>query len=297
METTRTEACGSDLLGSTTALLQRVRSEDAVHGVWEVADLQWWWRRARPTDAWDMPIWVDDAGPVAAVVATDWEHAVAIDAFVLPSRGDLLPEVWEAAMAVLENHHDATFEVMVDDRDGDSVARLEAAGFHPLPETGVSAWVDAGDLRRLDAELPAGYRITSRATLRESMPHHFSATNGANVEARLQETSLYRDELDLVVVTDTDDVAAYALFWIDPATGVGFVEPVGTVEGHRRRGLARALLGAGLVALVDTGATRLKVNYNDANAAAKRLYLRVGFEPTMWTSLWVRRPARATSYR
>ena len=27
METTRTEACGSDLLGSTTALLQRVRAQ------------------------------------------------------------------------------------------------------------------------------------------------------------------------------------------------------------------------------------------------------------------------------
>ena len=99
-----------------------------------------------------------------------------------------------------------------------------------------------------------------------------------------------------MVVTDAGEVAGYALFWLDPVTGVGFVEPVGTTEAHRRRGLARTIVGEGLRLLTREGANRLKVNYNDANAAAKRLYLGFGFTPTMSTSLWVRRPPRLEAY-
>ena len=38
------------------------------------------------------------------------------------------------------------------------------------------------------------------------------------------------------------DVAGYALFWFDPITAVGLVEPVRVEEQYWRRGLARAML-------------------------------------------------------
>ena len=99
-----------------------------------------------------------------------------------------------------------------------------------------------------------------------------------------------------MVLTDGGEVAAYALMWNDPTTGVGFVEPVGTASEHRRLGLARAIVSEGLSALADAGARRIKVNYDGGNDAARRLYISLGFLPTMTTSLWVRRPTMSRTY-
>jgi hypothetical protein len=64
-------ASGMEYLALATELLQRARLADAEAGLWEAADLHWWWRAPRPSDAIDQRFWVDDAGPVAAVVLTD----------------------------------------------------------------------------------------------------------------------------------------------------------------------------------------------------------------------------------
>ena len=296
MEADRRDLSGAELVAAVTHLLQRTRLEDPTYGVWESSDPQWWWRRPRKTDTWAMPVWFDAEGPVGAVMATDWDDAIAIDCFVLPGRSDLVDQVCDVGLGVIEAHPEATFEVMVDDDDSQYMEVLRDGGFRPLPEKGVSAWVEADEVRLSELALDEGYRIASREELWDRSPHHFVAANGDEVEARLQSTSLYRPDLDLVVVTDDGEVAAYALFWLDPLTGVGFVEPVGTTEAHRRRGLARTIVGEGLRLLTRKGAKRLKVNYNDANAAAKRLYLGFGFTPTMATSLWVRRPPRLEAY-
>ena len=41
---------GIDYLRAVTALLQRVRGADPTKGLYEAADLQWWWRTPRSTD-------------------------------------------------------------------------------------------------------------------------------------------------------------------------------------------------------------------------------------------------------
>jgi predicted N-acetyltransferase YhbS len=68
-------------------------------------------------------------------------------------------------------------------------------------------------------------------------------------------------------------VAGYGLFWADPVTGVGLVEPMRTEDGHQGRGIASHVLAAGLERLAARGCQRLKVS-NDLG-----LYLRAGFRP------------------
>jgi hypothetical protein len=46
---TRT-AAGLGRLNATTTVLQRARLADPLGGMWEAADVQWWWRRPRATD-------------------------------------------------------------------------------------------------------------------------------------------------------------------------------------------------------------------------------------------------------
>ncbi len=54
-------------------------------GLYEAADLQWWWRTSRSTDHLPQLFWFDRLGqPEAAVIATDWGDGVALAPIVMP---------------------------------------------------------------------------------------------------------------------------------------------------------------------------------------------------------------------
>ena len=78
------QAKGLEYLALATELLQRARLADAEAGLWEAADLQWWWRTPRASDTIDQVFWIDDEGPVAGVVLTDWGRAWGCDLIVVP---------------------------------------------------------------------------------------------------------------------------------------------------------------------------------------------------------------------
>ena len=79
-----------------------------------------------------------------------------------------------------------------------------------------------------------------------SEPHPMRRRSGDEVETRLRQCSLYRPDLDLAVETGGGDTAGYALFWLDPVTEVGLLEPMRVEDAYQRRGLARSLLTEGL---------------------------------------------------
>ena len=110
--------------------------------------------------------------------------------------------------------------------------------------------------------------------------------NHPDIEARLRQASLYRPALDLVVMDDHDDVAAYGLFWYDPETATGLVEPMRTEDNHQRQGLGRHILTRGIGLLANAGATRIKICFEPRNPASKHLYLSVGFEPVKLTDIF-----------
>ena len=108
---------GREYLAGVTTLLQRVRAEHPTRGVWEAADLQWWWRKPRPTDSWLHPFWFDASGdPVAAAVATDWGGRIGLDIIVTPSSPEeLVEEAWQRGLAVVKEDQPPIVEVMIDD--------------------------------------------------------------------------------------------------------------------------------------------------------------------------------------
>jgi predicted N-acetyltransferase YhbS len=125
-------------------------------------------------------------------------------------------------------------------------------------------------------EPPAGYRLLDRAE-NAVRPHPMVARNGPDVEERLGRCSLYDPALDLAVETTNGSFVGYALFWADPVTRVGLLEPMRVEDAHTRRGLARAMLTEGLDRLVKRGMTRLKVGFE--TQAARALYVGAGFRP------------------
>jgi hypothetical protein len=63
---------GIAYLDVVTDLLQRQRLADPDTGLWEAADLQWWYTRdPHPTDD-DAAFWLDHGVPVGGAVFTRW---------------------------------------------------------------------------------------------------------------------------------------------------------------------------------------------------------------------------------
>lgn len=59
-------AKGLEYLALATGLLQRARLGDAEAGVWEAADLQWWWRTPRASDTIDQVFWMKGRSPASS---------------------------------------------------------------------------------------------------------------------------------------------------------------------------------------------------------------------------------------
>jgi predicted N-acetyltransferase YhbS len=283
-------AKGIEYVALATGLLQRARLADAEAGVWDAADLQWWWRTPRASDTIDQVFWIDDEGPVAGVVLTDWGRAWGCDPIVVPGATSVpLSTLWGRAVEEIEALGLETVEVLVDDDDAELIGLLASTGFVADERSGTT-WMDAEN-RAAAAPLPEGFVLVDRA-VQTSRPHPMRRRNGDEVEARLRQCSLYDPALDLAVEAADGQVAGYALFWFDPVTKVGMVEPMRVEDEYQRRGLARAMLTAGLDRLAARGALRLKVGY--ATDAARALYVGAGFRVTSTNTayVWRRRLSR-----
>lgn len=261
-------------LNATTTVLQRARLADPMGGMWEAADVQWWWRRPRATDALALPVWFDEEGPVASAGLTAWHDTWQADVFAVPSIVDE-EEVWAATMEAAAGHRFEALRVLVCGADTPLAGLAIQSGFVMTDELSGTAWMDAD--RRPPVTHVDGFAIVDRMT-HPDRPHPMIARNGELVERRLQECSLYDPTLDLAVEGPDGRVAGYALFWSDDTTLVGLLEPMRVEDEYQRLGLARMLLTNGLDRLAGKGARRLKVGFE--SEAARSLYLGAGFVQT-----------------
>lgn len=278
---------GVDALATVTTLLQRARSAHRTDGLYEAADVQWWWAQGpRLIDSSPQLFWFDDIGrPEAAVITTGWSDGVQLDPILLPDAApDLVARVVERGLDQARASGFGTVQLEVDRADHLLREALSRRGFEIAGTGWAETWLDA-DARPGLSPLPAQYRLGCRLDTKPR-PHHLTERNGAAVERRLLQTSLYRPDLDLVVLDRNDHVAACGLFWFDPTTSTGMVEPLRTEDDHQRRGLARHVLTAGIELLSAAGAERIKICFELSNPASSRLYPSVGFEPVKQTDVF-----------
>jgi predicted N-acetyltransferase YhbS len=281
---------GLEYLNTITRLLQCVRQADPTAGLLEAVDLQWWWRSSRSTDSLPQLFWFSDTGkPQAALIATDWGESVALDPIAMPNvNAKFISHMLDRGIAHAKQLGLSGFEVVVDHANHSIRDDLSCRGFIEMGDSPLcvtDAWLSA--VHKPDiSQLPEGYQLLSRNQTR-IQTHHMAARNGAEIEQRLTQTSLYNAELDLVVLDRGGAVAAYGLFWLDPINKVGLVEPMRTELAHRQRGLARHVLAVGIDRLCSAGASRIKLCFKPENLAAKHLYLRTGFQPNKKTVAFV----------
>ena len=100
----------------------------------------------------------------------------------------------------------------------------------------------------------------------------------------------YRYDLDAVAVAPDGSFAAMTMCWLDEAAQVGYFEPVGTHQDHRKLGLGKAVNTFGLRRLQQEGAREALVYAETSNAASNALYRSVGFRPIAIHRLYVAPP-------
>jgi len=107
--------------------------------------------------------------------------------------------------------------------------------------------------------------------------------------ANFQTAPCYRPELDLVVVAPDGTFAATAGVTIDELNNYAEFEPVCTHPEHQRKGLARAVMAAGLRNLRRLGIKKVYVGAGD-NPPANALYVHMGFTSAekvrLWQKIW-----------
>lgn len=254
-----------------TELLQRQRLADPYLGLWEAADVQWWYTRDPHDSAEDAAVWLAGDVPVVAAVFTQSSPGrygcdVLGDSSFAPA--------WEFVLDRCSALRDATVEMALSPTDDAGIAEAARIGFTEIIENYNVMWLDPAN-RAPRRNLPPGYTLVARPD--QVGEHPMIKRNGAPVEVRLRQCSVYDPELDLAVVGPAGDVAAYAMFWPDLRTGVGLIEPMRVEDEHSGRGLGGALLSAGLDRLVARGCTRLKISHDVTNEVAGRLYRGAGF--------------------
>jgi GNAT superfamily N-acetyltransferase len=270
-------ASGLEYLALVTELLQRARLADPDAGEWEAADLQWWWRTPRRSDSIDQLFWSDDEGPVEAVVLTEWSRAWGCDPIVVPGASAVpLATVIAHAVEAIESLGLDAVETLVRDDDRELIDLLTGAGFVASDDRSGVTWM-AAEERPEVASLADGFALVDRAQ-ETTKPHPMRRRSGEDVEMRLRQCSLYDPALDLAVEAPDGDVAGYSLYWFDPVTKVGLVEPMRVEDAYQRRGLARAMLTEGIDRLARRGTRRLKVGYG--TDVARALYVGAGFRVT-----------------
>ncbi len=287
---------GLDSLEAVTALLQRVERAQPGSGLYQAAEVQFWWGVRRPTDDLGQLFWFDDEGrPAAAVTVTDFGDGPSLvyedptlAVIVMPEAApEWVEHVVDRGLAHVAAHGIQDVALEIDRADEVMRSVFVGHGFTIRGDAVMQCWLDA-DARPEISSLDADYRMSNRTETKER-PHHLARPGRADVEERLNQTSLYRSDLDLVVLDRNGDPAAYGLFWYDPVTATGVVEPMRTLDEHQRKGLARHILTAGIELLANEGAERIAIGYEPDNPASGHLYRSVGFVPLKRTDLFAGR--------
>ena len=257
-----------------------------------------WNRYSRPVD----PARLDDGEAISIweadgeTVGFGWAEAPDwLELQVDPAH----PEVAEELLDWFEEVSDAERQSALVMAGDVAEQALVAAGFAP-EEDGpffVHHVVDLAHLRPVP--LLEGYSMRPVAA-GEAAPRaavHAAAWSDlgpsrvdAQAYAQVMAARPYRADLDWVVTDAAGSLVASALVWLDSATGVGLVEPVGCVPEHRGRGLAAAVTLAALHHLRSVGGTLGQVTPrgDDGYPGPQRLYRSLGFRPAARTVTWTR---------
>jgi ribosomal protein S18 acetylase RimI-like enzyme len=141
-------------------------------------------------------------------------------------------------------------------------------------------------------ELPEGFVVRSVRGIEEAgrvadvHAAGFGSSWTAELYGRVMTAPGYSAERELVVAAPDRRLVAFCVTWLDTVNLSGLFEPVAVRPDHRRLGLGRAVMRAGMLLMRQQGMHYAEVAYGVDNPASGRLYRSEGFEPVEQVTLY-----------
>ena len=278
------------------ALAQHVTATrpDLVNSDASFGELAWNWGRARAAEgeSWRHRLWFSGDELVAwgwvqlprRVRRNDGSVKDVTGAYLAyqvdPGHAELVDDVigwYDTTAAGLER----TLLPAAADEFG--LRRWAAHGYEPdAPD----AWsqLNERDLTEVaEPSLPAGFSFRTAAEVPAEAvvqahvdPWAPTAFTVASYEG-LRRAPGYRGDLHVLVEAPDGTMACSTIMWLDEVNATAEFEPVGTHPGHRRRGLAKAMLLHGMRLAAAAGARHATVACMGEPEPARELYYSAGF--------------------
>ena len=238
-------------------------------------------------------IWDDHSGTVVAWTLLDPGHA-GFDPQVAPSIRRIAPELeaavieWseQALLAIMAARSSKATFIATDayEQDQQRTHLLESTGWE-RQETEILMLTQRPLDNVPESQLPNGYSIRTVRGVEEAGPVSdlhaagFGSSWTPELYRRVMESPGYSPDREFLAEAPGGRLAGFCVTWPDTVNRTGYFEPVAVHPDHRRLGLGRALLRAGMQAMQDWGMERAEVMYETENPGSGKLYRSEGFEP------------------
>ena len=133
--------------------------------------------------------------------------------------------------------------------------------------------------------VPDGYMIRAvsgfdeASALVEVHAASFGSTWTPEMYRKVMQSPGYAAEREFIVEAADGTFAAFTVTWHDHVNRTGLLEPVGTHQDHRRRGLGKALVLHAMWKMAAEGMKYATVVNEGTNKASRHLYRACGFKP------------------
>jgi mycothiol synthase len=264
-----------------------------------LGDLDWWrGLEDDPNAVAKARLWLDSN---ENVVGFAWPAKEQVDILSHPGyrevEGDMLAWAEEQRRATLngDTGDAATLTMWAYTQDGGRNALAQKRGYEWSREYFSFQYAH---LNRVATEphVPEGYtlrHVEGEADLEQRVAVHRDAFAPSRMTVdkyrRVTQFPTYRPQLDVVAVAPDGTFAAFCIAWYDEANKIAMFEPVGCHSGHRRRGLATAVMREGMRRLRALGAERVYVNRWGSSAANRQFYESLGFREIGRNYAWKKR--------
>ena len=227
-------------------------------------------------------LWETDQGQLVAAITTE-DNVVTLQ--VHPNFHT--EELEEDMLTVAEKHFTITTaagrrRTFVDVHTNDSrrLNILKSRGYIQIENRLEYQWRRYLDAPIPEAPIPKGYTARSLGDIDELPARSWASWRafhpgepdekytGWEWYKAVQQSPLYRRDLDLVAVAPSGEIAAFATLWYDDVTRTGHFVPVGVIPEHQQHGLDRILITEGLCRLKRMGGVMaIAIGYDAYEAA------------------------------
>jgi GNAT superfamily N-acetyltransferase len=261
----------------------RGRLDDEAHGRWLA------WRD-------DIGLWRASDGCLVAAIHPEGPDEAYLE--VAPGWEELQSEMfgWAEGRWTQRHRGEADPPPLIAYADPDDSMRTGILRDRGYRDLGPREILRCRALRALPPQMPLdAYRVRSADLTdsrdRQGLTEITRVVFGVDFDdgAILLEERMRTDHVYLLAETHDGRWAAWCGVWSSPEIRAGQFEPVGTHPDHRRRGLASAVMTAGMGWMLERGLDRAFVG-TGCGAESNGLYASLGFEPVEVLHHWSWRP-------